>query len=299
MVQQPRSKPGTSIVLRGGQGYGKSIVGEMMGSLIHSHYLLVDDPRYLIGNFNIHMASLLLLQADEAVWAGDKTAEGRLKSLVTSSAQMIESKGVDPVRLANHLRIIFTSNNDWVVPAGNDERRFAVFDVAPHSAQNHGYFQELADEMDAGGRERLLHDLLAFDLSTVNLREIPKTEALAEQKIHSLDPVGLWWLDRLKAGMPTRGHHEWPDFVPTRVLVDDYVAAADRVGVHRKSSETQFAMRLKKIVPRAHNTRRSVRHDNSGPPERVYGYELPTLRDCRDDFEAYLGQPVPWDRSDE
>ncbi len=47
-------------------GTGKSTIGEVMGSLIASHYFLVDDPRYLVGQFNAHMASCLLLQADEA-----------------------------------------------------------------------------------------------------------------------------------------------------------------------------------------------------------------------------------------
>ena len=53
----------------------------------------------MTGQFNAHMASCLLLQADEAVWAGDKAAEGRLKGLITSPIQQIEAKGVDPIRL--------------------------------------------------------------------------------------------------------------------------------------------------------------------------------------------------------
>mgnify|MGYP000856866344 CR=1 FL=1 len=51
--------------------------------------------RYLVGQFNAHLASCLFLQADEGFWAGDKQAEGRLKGLITSEYQMIELKGVD------------------------------------------------------------------------------------------------------------------------------------------------------------------------------------------------------------
>ena len=186
-LQEPRNKPGTAIVFRGGMGVGKTIVGQIFGSLMKRHYVPADDPRYIVGNFNMHMATCLFLQADEAVWAGDKHAEGRLKGLITSTVQMIEAKGVDPVKLDNHLRLMMTSNSDWVVPAGKDERRFAIFDVAPHCAQRHEYFAEMLREMETGGRERLLYELLAFDLTTVNLRTIPKTAALLEQKIHSLD----------------------------------------------------------------------------------------------------------------
>ena len=77
MVQRPRERIGVALVLRGKQGSGKTIVGEHFGALFPQHYFLVDDPRYVTGQFNVHMASCLLLQADEATWAGDKAAEGR------------------------------------------------------------------------------------------------------------------------------------------------------------------------------------------------------------------------------
>ena len=106
----------------------------------------------MTGQFNAHMASCLLLQADEAIWAGDKAVEGRLKGLITAPMQQIEAKGIDPIRLDNFVRLIMTSNEDWVVPAGKDERRFAVLDVDPRCAQNHEYFAEMDEEMAAGGR---------------------------------------------------------------------------------------------------------------------------------------------------
>ncbi len=84
MVQRPRERLGVALVMRGRMGSGKTITGEVIGSLFPRHYFLVDDPRYVTGQFNAHMASCLLLQADEAVWAGDKAAEGRLKGLVTA-----------------------------------------------------------------------------------------------------------------------------------------------------------------------------------------------------------------------
>ncbi|QBR71292.1 hypothetical protein CU048_08355 [Beijerinckiaceae bacterium] len=106
------------------------------------------------------MASCLLLQVDEGFWA----AEGRLKGLITAPRQMIEAKSVDPIHLANFVRVIFTSNEDWVVPAALDERRFCFLDVAPHVAQNHAYSAERNAEMNTGGRQALLADLLASDL---------------------------------------------------------------------------------------------------------------------------------------
>ena len=168
MVQRPRERLGIALVLRGKMGTGKTKVGEIIGSLFPRHYFLVDDPRYVTGQFNAHMASCLLLQADEAVWAGDKAAEGRLKGLITAPMQQIEAKGIDPIRLDNYVRLLMTSNEEWVVPAGKDERRFAVLDVDPRCAQKHEYFAEMDREMANGGLAHLLGDLLAFDLGSID-----------------------------------------------------------------------------------------------------------------------------------
>jgi hypothetical protein len=290
IIQRPRERIGTALVLRGAMGSGKSKVGEVFGSLIQSHYFMVDDPRYVTGQFNAHMASCLLLQAEEAVWAGDKAAEGRLKGLVTSKFQMIEQKGIDPIRLDNFVRLIMTSNEDWVVPAGKDERRFCVLDVAPHVAQNHEYFRAMDEELNNGGREALLAHLLALDISGVNLRQIPLTGALLEQKVRSLDSVDGWWMQRLMDGAPTRGHAEWPVSVAKEVLFDDYIAYSDKIGIKRRSMESEMGMKLAKLMP----TLRETRPYDEAVSRRRRHLLLPSLDEARAAFDAALNQPNDW-----
>jgi hypothetical protein len=89
IIQGPNEKTGTSLGLRGKQGAGKTIVGEIVGSLFPDHYRLVADPRYVTGRFNAHMVNLILLQADEAFFAGDKREQGKLKDLVTGNEHPI------------------------------------------------------------------------------------------------------------------------------------------------------------------------------------------------------------------
>ena len=175
-------------MLRGPFGAGKTKIGEVMGSLIgDDHYLSVASPRYITGQFNSHMASLLVLHADEAFWAGDKASVGTLRDLVTGQHHMLEYKDVDPIRIKNYIRLFVTGNPDWMVPAGFKERRWAVFDMGEDHMQDHAYFAAIDHEMNNGGREALLHYLLNFDLSQVNLRTIPKTAALLDQQIESHD----------------------------------------------------------------------------------------------------------------
>ncbi|KOX49876.1 hypothetical protein ADL19_19625 [Streptomyces purpurogeneiscleroticus] len=288
IVQRPRERIGTALVMRGKMGTGKTKIGEAIGSLFPSHYFLVDDARYVTGNFNAHMASCLLLQAEEAVWAGDKNAEGRLKSLVTAKTQMIESKGVDPIRLDNFVRLLMTSNEDWVIPAGKDERRFCVLDINPRCAQNHQYFKELDAELDNGGREALLYDLLSYDLSKINLRKIPMTEALLEQKLRSLDSVESWWVQRLYAGNTLRGQEYWQAEVPCEMLFEDYIQTSERIGIKRKAEEIAFGLKMRKLVPEISRAKRY--HEDTA--RRRWCYIMPDLADCREAFASEVGQDI-------
>lgn len=305
IVQRPRERIGTAIILRGKMGTGKTKFGEIIGSLFESHYFLVDDPRYLVGQFNAHMASCLLLQVDEGFWAGDKAAEGRLKGLITAPRQMIEAKGIDPIPIKNYVRLVFTSNEDWVVPAGLDERRFCVLDVAPHVAQNHSYFAEMDAEIANGGREALLADLLAFDLDAPgapNLRVIPKTVALLEQKLRSLDAVTSWWFERLCDGATTRRGGSWRRQIPVDTIFDDYVNNAEKVGVRRKAEKVSLGMRLRKLVPGLETRKQSMTldlADGSRVQRRVPCFLFPRLADCRAAFVAAVGQPVDWGDPDD
>jgi hypothetical protein len=303
IVQRPRERLGVALVLRGRMGTGKTKIGEVFGALFPRHYFLVDDPRYVTGQFNAHMAACLLLQADEAVWAGDKAAEGRLKGLITSPIQQIEAKGIDPIRLTNYVRLVMTSNEDWVVPAGKDERRFAVLDVDPRCAQQHEYFREMDAELNAGGYEHLLGDLMRFDLESVDLRKVPRTAALLEQKLRSLDPVDSWWFGRLMAGAPTSRATQWQDLVPTAALYNDYLLASEKIGVKRKLDEASFGIKLKKIIPDLPpRLRRTVEiEDEKGhgmKRDRVYCYALPPLQAAREHFAQSVNQPIEWPPDD-
>lgn len=293
MMQKPRERIGTALVLRGRMGTGKTKLGEVCGSIISAHYFAVDDPRYVTGQFNAHMAACILLQAEEAVWAGDKAAEGRLKGLVTSKFQMIEAKGIDPIRIDNHVRLLMTSNEDWVVPAGKDERRFCVLDVNPRCAQNTDYFKEMDEELEKGGRAALLHDLLTFDLSRVDLRRIPRTKALLEQKMRSLDSVDSWFMERLIAGTTTANCKTWQSVIVIKTWHEDYLLQAEKVGVRRKSEQTAFGIRMNKLIPGLIRKKVSV-ETSPGVKERVWCYELPPLEVCRAAMVDDMGQDIDW-----
>jgi Family of unknown function (DUF5906) len=301
LFQQPDRKIGTSLVLRGKQGTGKTKIGEVIGSLLVDHYALVSDPRYVTGRFNSHLVSCLLLHCDESFWAGDHAAEGKLKDLVTGGHHFIEYKGKEPIRVRNFVRLFVTGNPDWLVPAGFEERRFAVLDIGEDHIRDHRYFAAIDDEMNAGGREALLDHLLRFDLTTVDLRTIPTTEALLDQKIASLNPEKGWLLDILVRGELPWGCG-WVRCCPTQRLFDRYIRHAGRHGVRRRAIETQLGIFLSKNVPGLRKTEGHFKVftkygsvvDASGPI-----YEFPPLPECRAAFARTMQQDFNWDERKE
>ena len=181
-VQKPGKKPGVSLVLRGDQGVGKGVFAKHFGRLFDPHYVQINNSHHLLGNFNAILQDKLVVFADEAFWAGDKQAEGVLKGLVTEEMNVIEQKGKDAYKIRNYIRLIVASNNEWVVPAGPSERRFCVLDVLSARKQDHSYFSAIEEQMDNGGLEALMHFLMNRNLTGKNLRNLPKTTALQEQK---------------------------------------------------------------------------------------------------------------------
>lgn len=316
MIQRPTERIGVGLVLRGKQGTGKTSPGDIIGSLLGEHYVLIDHPEHLVGKFNPHMVKCLLLQADEGFWAGDKVAEGRLKGLLTSGHHMVEKKGVDPVRIKNFIHLLVSSNNAWVVPAGLEERRWAVVDVGTGNMQDRAFFRQMYEEIDSGGRAHLLTWLLRFDLTSVSLNDLPKTSALFEQKIASMSEVQSWWLERLRDGVLLDAHHSWQTEIPCKALYGSYVVYADRLGKGRKLSREQFGMQLGELMPEGFRRNQKVwveafdvdpdsgehvpsrTFDGNRARTRVNGYHIPPLEACREHLCTLIRHRIDWGDDD-
>jgi hypothetical protein len=248
-VQRPDSPGEVAIVLRGDKGSGKGIVARNFGALFGSHFLQVSDGKHLVGNFNAHLRDTIVLFADEAFWAGDKKHESILKALVTEPTIIIEGKGVDAEVARNYTHIIMASNDDWVVPSSEHERRFFMLDVSSARMQDTEYFNKIEEQMASGGQAALLHHLMNRDLSSFDVRKAPQTRALREQTQLSQEPYEAVMLDMLRSGVtPDLDYFKnEPNWVSVEGIVE---AIADRgeASRNRKSLHTQIGFYLRKFV---------------------------------------------------
>lgn len=284
-IQYPYKQGEIAVVLKGQRGVGKGILAHFFGHLFGEHSLPITNTKHLVGNFNAHLRSCIFLFLDEAIWAGDKDGENILKTLVTESEILIEGKGKDVVKAPNRLHIMMASNNDWVIPAGDHERRFFVLEVSNKRMQDLPYFGAIHDQMtNHGGREAMIYDLLHRDLSTFDIRKFTWTNALEDQIIQTLDAATQWWMDYLGAT-----HSCW-EYQCRSTLSENFARANGTY--NGKSSETKLGLFFKKMLG---DRAKRVDHSFNAASPPVKCYQFPPQSACRQAFMAYLGlKNDPW-----
>lgn len=292
IVQKPGEKPLVALVFRGNKGVGKNALIDRVGYLLGNHYLLTSNRRYLTSNFNAHLENLLLFALDEAFWSGDKQAEGTLKDLITGSSHVIEHKGKEPYSVDNCTRVVIIGNEEWLVPASQDERRYAVFDVGEGRKQDRRYFQDMREGMERGGYRYLLRYLLDFRLEGIDINDAPSTDALHDQKVSSLDPFHQWWLDCLTEGKIVCS--DFGETWTTEINKDRFRYAFKRYikdrNIRSRIPEDRILGKLLKTCLHSVNGTGKKREEG----ELVNIYKIPDLEKCRAEWSHFIGHDVEW-----
>jgi len=180
-----------------------------------------------------------LVFADEVVYGGSRSTAGILKSMVTEKMLVCERKGVDSFMYENRARLVVASNEDWFIPAGPESRRWLVLEVSDKYANKRSYFDALYAQMEDGGYEAMMHDLLARKI-TSNLNKALETKALEQQRAiyRSTGDAVDQWMDRCIAkedlGVPDEGEGGWPSDVDRMDLYEAFDSWADNKKIRTK-----------------------------------------------------------------
>ena len=255
-LQNPATPPRVALVFRGNEGVGKGVFCNALVRAFGSHGMRLQHMQQVSGRFNAHMRHLCMLFADEAVVPGLES-EGILKGMITEAKSPIEAKGRDIVVADNHLHVVMASNSDWVVPAGDGARRFAVFDVPATYKGQSSYFGPLWSEIENGGLAAMMHEMLNWDLGSWHPESArPETVGLVRQKIASLGGLDAFWFECLQTGN---------------------VPLAQSHGESLRLPTTPFANRVSETTKR-----------------QVSANEVQRLLGDRFGFEKYTGRPRGW-----
>ncbi len=286
MIQVPGAPGEVALVVRGKKGTGKGLFFRTLGSLFGQHFLHISNPKFIVGDFNAHLRDCILLFADEAFFAGDKKHEGILKALITEPTLTVEAKGIDAEPAPNFLHIGIASNENWVVPASGDERRYFVLQANAELAQNHSYFQRIEQALSDGGRENLLHYLMNRNISDFEVRKVPWTAALGDQMISSLGPCAEYLALLLDEGVLPNNVRGRADTALTNGKAGIY-GLLDDVRTRMPSLYRIGATELYKGIKLVGGAR------HMGPPR---AWRFPPLDEARHKFEKAFCN-YPWDRS--
>lgn len=290
LFQKPWEIPETALVLRSRPGAGKNTFVGPIGRLLGAHYLELSHVDQMVGRFSAHMADKLLVFANEALWGGDKSAEGTFKALVTDKQSAIEGKHRDIVARANYKRVIIASNEGWAAPKGPRDRRLVTLDVPPVRCGDRAYFDAIRLELRRGGARRLLYELLATDLADYRTQEIPQQlkEAGWDMAVASMDTVAAWWMELLEQGYivmrgddeySTASRYVWPESVVSEHLHGMYIKWCERHRRLHPLERSRFGHALKKFgIERKKGGRK---REASGAVERPWVYFLRPLAESR------------------
>jgi putative DNA primase/helicase len=156
-VQHVGAKMKTAIVMYGGEGTGKNLLWSAMLRILDPYSALIGQVE-LEDKFNTWQSAKLFIVANEVVTRSEMSHHvGRLKNLVTEDRVHINPKFVDSRYEANHVNLVFLSNEFQPLKISPGDRRYMV--IRTPGALDGEFYKAVAAELDAGGDAAFMHHL--------------------------------------------------------------------------------------------------------------------------------------------
>lgn len=215
MFQEPGKKPGTALVLVGVQGAGKTFVGEhIIRPLVGArHSVAIHSASTLTDKFNTIIDNKIFVQCDEAIHQHEKVTAQTLKKVITDDTIQIEPKNVNAYHKPNHMRVLFTSNNEdraIFIDASDNERRFTVAKVSTKRAKDLEYWTFM-HQWTKANLPKLMKWLLTYQYEKRLIMRPVDNEAKRNIQKVGLDPELAWIVSRVASGhiLGEHGQQHW------------------------------------------------------------------------------------------
>ncbi len=289
VVQVPDEPIGTAPVLRGLPGTGKGFFAGTYGRIWRPHFVTITSPEHVLGHFNAYMMGRRVIFIDEGTFGGDRRKVGILKTRLTEHVIMVEQKGVDPIQMPNRAAFIVASNEESVVPADLNDRRWMMIDVASSRRQDRAYFAGLAQQMESGGYAAMLFDLLRWDLSQgPDPRETLPNRALFDQFLPTAEPALRYLFHLLERGVLPGSSDSEAARTSIAELVEDMRQREGAWG----AVDSAMAKRVHQILKPVREGQTGHFTDRGGRSRRTTVYRFPPLVEARRRYRHYVGMDI-------
>jgi len=127
LVKYPAVKPEVAFFFSSGQGAGKDTLATLLTKLLIDKVLLVNDPEYAFGKYNLQRMNKLVLILQEA--DNMKKWNNKIKDTITCTTTNLANKGLNAITVKDYTRLIVFSNNINIIKIDSDDRRWVIPDV--------------------------------------------------------------------------------------------------------------------------------------------------------------------------
>jgi putative DNA primase/helicase len=175
-LQNPGAKMRTSVIMHGDEGAGKNFLFDTVVSIYGKYGALVGQDE-LEDKFNDWRSCKLFVVGDEVSSRAELVHnKNRLKALITSPTVQINPKNLPRREEANHINIVFLSNELQPLALDNSDRRYLV--IYTPRAREFEFYKALGEWRKNGGTEAFLAYLLTYPLDEFDpYSPAPFTEA--------------------------------------------------------------------------------------------------------------------------
>lgn len=200
-LQRPGVKLRSAMVFHGPQGAGKNLLFEIVAS-IYGKYALVVGQDQLEDKFNDWASQKLFLIGDEVVAKAELYHQkNKLKAFITGETIQINAKMLPLRTEANHVNVVFLSNDMQPLALEPGDRRYFVVYTPPRREDD--LYTRVAQCMANGGTQAFYAYLLSLPMLDFNEFEIPPmTTAKADLIALGLKPHERFVREWLQGYLP-------------------------------------------------------------------------------------------------
>lgn len=184
-LKHPGAKLMSAMVFHGPQGAGKNLLFEILVA-IYGRYGIVVGQDQLEDKFNDWASQKLFVIGDEVVARLELYHQkNKLKAFITGSTIQINTKMLPLRTEANHVNVVFLSNEQQPLALEPDDRRYMVVYTPPRREEE--LYKRVGAFLEAGGVARVLWYLLHRDVGDFG----PHTPPLMTRAKADLIELGL------------------------------------------------------------------------------------------------------------
>ena len=204
LVQNPRVKPGTIVVLRSEQGAGKDVFLEFFGLRVMGDGLFYQtkDIDKVIGRFNSCVEAKRLIALNEISMPCDKwhSTMDKFKSMATDPTVTIERKNQEPRVVKDFSAYIVCSNNDSPLRIEKSDRRTMCLEVSNEKIGDTDYFEPLVElcERHPDTPAAFMAHLMSIEVDKQAVHRPIETEMKRALKFDHIPPAARFLQDALE-----------------------------------------------------------------------------------------------------